>query len=468
MSTSSVGLTGTTASNGSTLFNGTSRFSSDFQNVITRDVAIASLPIQQLQSETSNLQSQSSELTTIGSLFAGVQASIQQLETATSSGTLAATSSDTTVAQPSISTGAQAGTYTLSVTSLGSFANTLSQAGSPPVTDPSTQNVSSSSSFTLTVDGTPTTITPSANTLDGLVSAINSNSALNVQASIVNLGSSSSPDYRLTVQSTQLSNDTIQLNDGTNDLLSPIGPAGSAVTYEVDGVGTSISGNSRTITLAPGVTVNLAGQSASGSSTTITVSPNTNSIQSALTGFVNAFNSVADELNKNVGQVGGALQGNSLVYELTNTLQSLGNYAGGSGNISSLASLGITFDKTGHLSLDPTAFSSATANQIQGLTKFLGDTSSGGFLLFAQNQLTAVLDTTTGLIPNATSSLQNQVTTDNNLITTDQARVAALQTSLQAQLSASDALVATLEQSYSLVAGLFQAQQNNVTAASLG
>jgi len=153
---------------------------------------------------------------------------------------------------------------------------------------------------------------------------------------------------------------------------------------------------------------------------------------------------------------------------LTNSLQGLGSYAGGSGSVSSLASLGISFDKTGHLSLDSTVFNTATANNIQNLTAFLGDTATGGFLQFAQNQLNGVLDTTTGLIPGASSSIQSQITTDNKLIATDQARVTTLQANLQSQLSASDALVASLEQSYSLVAGLFLAQQNNVTAESLG
>jgi flagellar hook-associated protein 2 len=467
MSTSSLGLTGTTASNGSTLFNGTSRFSADFQNVINQSVALASLPIQLLQNQTSALQGQSSEIANLSGLFSSVQSSIQQLQSATTSGTLAASSSDNTIAQPVVGAGAQPGTYTLNVSSLGAFTNTVSQAGSTPVTDPSTQNISASSSFTFTINGNSTTITPTDNTLDGLVSAINSTSGLNVQASIVNLGSSSSPDYRITLQGTQLNADDIQLNDGSNDLLTQISP-GSPATYQVDGVNNTISSSSRNIILAPGVTVTLEGQSPSGGSTTITVAQNTNSIQTALSGFVSNFNSVVDELDRNVGQNGGALQGNSLVYQLTNSLQNLGNYAGGSGNISSLASLGISFDKTGHISLDSTAFNSATSNQIQNLTAFLGNTATGGFLQFAQNQLAGVLDTTTGLLPNSISSIQAQITTDNALITTDQGRIATLQTNLQAQLAASDALVASLEQSYSLVAGLFQAQQNNVTAESLG
>lgn len=466
MSTSSTGLTGTTASNGSTLFNGTSRFSSDFQNVISRSVAIASLPIQQLQSEVATLQSQSSAITSLQSGFTGIQSAIQQLQNAITKGSLATSSSDTTIAQPTIAAGARAGTYTLNVSSLGSFTNTLSQAGTPAVTDPTTQNISSSGSFTLTINGTDTTITPTNNSLDGLVSAINSTSGSSVQASIVNLGSSSSPDYRLSIQSNELGADTIQLNDGTSDLLSNVSP-GSPATYQVDGVATPIESTSRTITLSPGLTVNLTGQSASDTSlTTIIVAPNTSNIQNSLSNLVNGFNVVVDSLNQNVGQGGGALQGNSLVYQLTHALQSLGNYSTGSNGIGSLASIGITFDKTGHLSLDASAFSSATSNQLQNLTNFLGDTSSGGFLQFAQNQLTGVLDTTTGLLPGASSSLQSQITNDNALIATDQTRVTTLQTNLTAQLSASDALVASLEQNYNLIAGLFSAEQTNQKAIS--
>jgi flagellar hook-associated protein 2 len=466
MATSSVGLTGTTNSNGSTLFNGTSRFSSDFENVISQDVAIASLPYQQLQNEVSTLQGQSGELSTLTGDFNSLQSAVQQLQTVTSGGLLGATSSDTTIAQPTIAAGAVPGTYSLLVTGLGSYTNTVSQAGATPVTDPSSQNISGSSSFTLTVNGTATTITPSSNTLNGLVSSINSNSALGVQASIVNLGSSASPDYRLSLQSTELGPDTIQLNDGTSDLLSNVSP-GAYATYQVDGVTPDITSTSRNITLAPGLTVDLTGQSASSSPTTITVAPNTSSIQSALNNLVNTYNTAYAELQNNVGKSGGALQGSSIVYELTNALQSLGGYSSGSGGINSLASLGVTYTQTGQLSFDASAFNTAASGQVQSLTDFLGDTSSGGFLQFANNTLTSVTDPTTGLIPNASSSLQSQISSDNTQITNDQQQVSDLQTSLTAQLSASDALVASLEQNYNLVSGLFQAEQNNVTAQSL-
>jgi flagellar hook-associated protein 2 len=469
MSTSSLGLTsaGATNSNGSTLFNGTSRYSADFQNVIATDLARASIPYQLLQTVVGTIQGQSTELRTISSDFTNLQNSVQQLETAIGTGLLSATSSDSSVAQPTVAAGAQAGTYTLQVSDIGSSTNTLSQPGAAPVTDPSTQNISSSTSYTLTVNGTTTAISPSTNTLHGLVAAINSNSALGVQASIVNLGSSTTPDYRLSIQSTQLGPDTIQLNDGATDLLSNIS-TGSPATYTVDGVSTPITSTSRNITLAPGVTVDLTGGNTSGSSTTITVAPNYTTVQTALANIVGSYNAVVDELDKNVGQAGGALQGNSTAYELTNALQGIANYSNGSGNISSLASLGVTFDKTGHLSFSQSSFNSATANQFEALTGFLGDTSTGGFLKYASDQLSGILDASTGLIPNATSSLQSQITKDNATIASDQANVSRLQTNLTAQLSASDALVASLEQNYTLVSGLFLAAQSNVRAASLG
>ena len=469
MSTSSVGLTSQSAANAassSTLFNGTSRFSADFQNVIATDVAVASIPYQFLQNAVSRLQGQSTELGSIQTDFSTLQSSIQQLQSVASGGLLAASSSNTSVAQPIIAAGAQSGTYTLSVSDLGSHSNALSGAGTTAVTDPSIQNISSSSSFSLTVNGTATTISPATHTLSGLVSALNSNPSLGVQASIVNLGSSSSPDYRLSLQSASLGADTIQLNDGTSDLLTNI--PGSSATYTVDGQSNLISSNSTTITLAPGLTVSLVGENASGASTTITVAPNTYSIQNALANFVTSYNAAFAELNNNVGTAGGALQGNSIVYQLTNALRSLGNYSSGSGGINSLASLGITFSKTGQLSLDTTAFTSATANQIDNLTSFLGGTTTGGFLQNASDSLSSILDPSTGLIPNDISALQTQVTTDNTKIAADQAKVSALQTNLTAQLSASDALVASLEQNYNLVQGLFAAEQNNTTAQSLG
>lgn len=63
-------------------------------------------------------------------------------------------------------------------------------------------------------------LSPASNTLQGLVDAINAQSGANVQASKVNVGTTAVPDYRLSVVSSVAGAVSIQLNDGSMDLLA--------------------------------------------------------------------------------------------------------------------------------------------------------------------------------------------------------------------------------------------------------
>jgi len=442
------------------IFTGTSRFTNDFQQVIDRSVAIASLPIQQLTNRKNALTDQQTELGTLNGKFASLQSAIQNLSTASGLGSLASSVSDGSIARVNISTGAQPASYSLEVTSLGSFTNTLSSNALAKVSDPSSQNVSTSGQFTITVNGAVSLITPQSKTLSSLAAALNTTPGLNVQASLVNIGSSSSPDYRLSIQSSKLGPSTIQINDGTSDLLNTLS-TGSLAAYKVNGLSTAITSDSRSVTLAPGVSVDLLGQSASGVAATLSVSKQTGSIANAFSSFVAAYNSTVDELGRNRGQVGGALTGQSLISELGNRLSQLGSYSSGSASTNSLASLGIAFDGKGHLSFDSTAFSAAASGNLAALTSFLGSSTSGGFLATATNLLSSVEDPATGSIFNATTSLHAELTAQQLLIDNNQARVDRLKTNLQAQLAKADAQVAALEQSYAVLTGLFQAQQYN-------
>jgi len=211
----------------STLFTGASRYASDFQSLIDRAVRIASLPLTQLQSARSTLQAQSSALSALEDAFQSLQTALSSLESATGVSGYSTAVSNGAVLSAAVSTGAMTGVWTVEVTSLGAWTSTLSKDGLTTVTDPSTQNLSAASSFTLTVDGTPTVITPAAGTLAALVEAINE-ADLEVEASVVNLGSGSSPDYRLAIRSTKLAAVSIQLNDGTQDLMETLATGGPA------------------------------------------------------------------------------------------------------------------------------------------------------------------------------------------------------------------------------------------------
>jgi len=433
-------------------FNGSSTFSSSFQQVLTRAVDTASLPMQQTQNDVTTATSQQTALTQLGSDFDSLSTAVQAVDSA-SGGSLSATVSDSSSVSASASSSALPGTYSIQVDTTGSYTTTMSAAGSPAITDPTTQSISSASSFTLTINGTQTTITPTDGSLEGLANAINAASA-DAQATIVNLGSNSSPDYRLVVTGTSLNDDDIQLTAGTSTtpLLSTISE-GSAATYQVNGSSTVLQTTSPQVTLAPGLTVTILGTSTAPD--TVTVAADYSSLQTALTNFATAYNTAFSAVEQQVGQNGGALTGESIVYELQDMLEGLAAYSSGSGSVSSLADLGLTVDDTGQMSFDASTFSGLNQSDI---SQFLGSATSGGFLQSATNALTSADDPTTGDIETDYSGLQSQINADNQTISNDQASITLMETNLQSELTQADAAIATLQSQKTYYADLFQAE----------
>jgi flagellar hook-associated protein 2 len=413
-----------------------------------------------LETNVSTLQGQATEIGTLQSDFTAIQSAIQTLSTGGAS-SLAATVADSSIASATVDTTQQvtAGSYTLNVISTGSQTTTLSNNGLLTVSDPSTSSISTSSSFTLTVGGSNYTITPTSNTLDALAQSINSSGA-GVSATLVNIGSPSSPDYRLSLQSTTLGDTSIQLNDGTQNLLETL-TTGAPAQYQVDGQpSTPISSNTDTVTLAPGVTADLLGTG----QTTVTVAPDSSAAATALSTFVSAYNSAATELGNNRGTAGGALTGQSLVYELEQSLESMANYSGGSGSVQNLAALGLTFNSTGQLTFDQTTFQSIEASDPSDVATFLGSATGGGFLTNATNILNGLEAPTTGIFAAATNTVQGQITSDNNQITADQQSITTMQNTMTEQMSKADAAIASLESQLSYYTSLFTDEQQNSTS----
>jgi flagellar hook-associated protein 2 len=443
-----------------TYFNGMSNYSASLNNEISQEVEIASLPIDLLDNDVTTLTNQSTELGTLNSDVGSVQSAIAGLASAAGN-TLSAGVSDSS-ATATLGSGATAGTYTLAVTNLGSYSDALSDDGLTTVTDPTSQNISASGSYTLTVNGATTPITLAATNLNGLAQAINTADA-DVQATVVNVGSNSAPDYRLSLQSNQLGPVTMQLSDGIQPLLEASGAAGTPAQYTIDGK--AISSNSDTVTLAPGLTAQLTATNSSPA--TITVAANPTGIGNAFQSFVSSYNSAITELGKNIGQSGGALAGDSIVYQLIDTLQGLANYTSGSSNISSMAALGLTFnDTTGQLSFDQSTFDSATSGQTDALTAFLGSATGGGFLETATNALAGIEAPTTGTLSTEISSIQADITSTNSQITSETAQVSQLQANLTQQMSAADSLIYEMQQQSTQIDGIFTAEQDSEMAGS--
>ncbi|HTW66611.1 MAG TPA: flagellar filament capping protein FliD [Bryobacteraceae bacterium] len=442
---------------------GTSTFSTTLQDSVTRALEIAALPMQQLQNDQSTISNQTSELGTLSNLFGSLQTALQAISSGTGSSALTASASDSTVLSTNITGNALPGTYTVDVLNAGSTSSAESNS-STPVTDPTSQSISSSSTFTLTVGTSTYTITPAGNDLNDLAAAINSSGAA-AQATVINIGTPESPNYQLSLQSTALGAVNLQLYDGTNNLLTSTG-TGTTGSYTVNGQPSGgITTDSSTVTIAPGLTANLL---AAGTST-ITVSSSLSSVSSELASFVNAYNAAYAEVEKNTGTSGGALVGDSTILAMQQGLNQMMSYIGSSGAVTSIAQLGVEYTQQGTLTFDSSAISDLTSTQINDALTFLGNTNGGGFLANANNVLNSITDPTSGVIATETQTLQTQNQNDQTQINNDETQLTLLQTNLQNQMAQANALIASLQSQNNFLQGLFQADtSNNPNAATAG
>src|SRR4030088_1885225 len=155
------------------VFTGASAYSNDFQAVIARAIAIRSLGLNSLSTGKAQILAQSAAVGSLDAAFSNLQNAVTAIGASTGVSALSAAVSTTGFVQPALAAGALPGSYSLEVTNLGAATNTLSKDAQILVTDPAVQNISPGTSFTLTVNGVGTPITPAATNLNSLVTAIN-------------------------------------------------------------------------------------------------------------------------------------------------------------------------------------------------------------------------------------------------------------------------------------------------------
>ncbi|HTY26683.1 MAG TPA: flagellar filament capping protein FliD [Mycobacterium sp.] len=448
MSTSSTSATSSNATSSSTIFNGNSRYSSDFQAVIDRAVAIASLPITQMQGQQSALSDQTTALQGLSTKFSSLQSALDQVTAAIGGASFDASVSDSTKLTATLGDGAQEGSYSVQVVDPGTYATSMTT--SSWVAD--TGNVHP---YSIVVGGVQHQIFPSDNTAGGVASAINSQYGDQVRAVVVNVGSSSSPDYRISLQAAQLGDVAPDLLDGSTSLQTQQ-TKGALAQYIVNGSGNTVSSDSRSVTIANGVTVNLV--AASASPVNITVTRSTSALSSALDAFATAFNATVDAVDAQHGTSSGALAGQSLVNGLSQVLSQIATYNDPNSGVGGLEGLGLSLDKTGHLTFNSFTLAASDLTNSTGVTSFLGNTTTGGFLKAVTDAMNSVTDSVTGLLPGAEADVTKANDELTASISAAQDRVDAMKTQMTDQMAAADALIANMEQQYNYLSGMFAAQ----------
>jgi flagellar hook-associated protein 2 len=442
-------------SSSSAIFSGNSRYASDFQSIIDRSVAIASLPLTQLQQQRSNTASEQSAISSLSSKFSALRTALDNIDSGTSAAPTA-TLSDSLVARVTASSGAQPTQMNLEVINLGSYSTSLSNDGLTKITDPSTQSITADTVVTLTVNGVPMEILPPVGSLNALAQAINEKNA-GVQASIVNIGGPSSPDYRLALRSTDLGAVTIDLADSTGSIATQYS-TGTMAQYRVNGFpSTPIDSTSRKVTIAPGVTAELVTLG----TTDITLSPDGTKLQDYISAFVTAFNAAATEIDTHRGQGTGALSGQSLPSELGNALRQLMKYDSTGAVISNPADLGLSLDRSGMLQFNTSTFAAAFADHGDAVRSFLGGETTGGFLQSMKSTLDTVDGLTGGVLTDATSQVAKTLAKEDDQISEMQNRIDVMSTNLKERMAAADAAIALLEQQVTLITGIFSANNDS-------
>lgn len=310
------------------------------------------------------------------------------------------TSSNDDILTGSASSSASPGSYYITVTSRAQCHQVASQAGAYA----SVNDVVGTGDVSITLaDGTAFTVTLNSNnnTLSGLRDAINK-ADKGVKASIVNSGTSSTPDYRLvlTSQSSGTAHRmttivTSGLSGGTApgfDLIDPVQAAADAIIEVGEGAGKiTVTKDSNIITdFIPGLTINIASADA-GEAVRVDVVRDTEAIKTAIRNFVTQYNDLADAIDAQFdydtqtgksGSLMGDYQLQNVQMQIESALSSV--VAGLSGNYTSLPSVGITQDTGGHLVIDDSQLSRALESDPDGVTRLFsaGMDSDSSYITF--------------------------------------------------------------------------------------
>lgn len=440
---------------GTSIFAGSSRFSSDLQAVIDRAVAIASLPLRQMQNSRTDLLGKQTAIGSLTSKFSSLRSALTSLDVGGTSAPTA-TLSDSKVATVHTASGALTANLSLQVITPGSSSTMISGDSAPKVTNPSTQSITTNETVSILINGVPLEVTPPVGSLNALAQAINQASG-GVEASVINIGPTGSPDYRLALRSTTLGNVTLGMVDDIQNLTGAT-TTGTTAQYRVNGVPSSpIESTSRTVTLSPGVTADLL----TAGTTDIAIENDGTAFKDALTSFATAYNALVDELDTHRGEGIGALVGDSLPISLASSMRQVLQYTAGGTGINNINGLGLNTDKSGHLIFDTTSFDAAYAENAQAVRSFLGSETGSGFLKAADGVLDQVDGLTSGMLVQAKSQVATSITTTDRSITDQQARITLMESNLRQRLVAADATIALLEQQVSLIKGMFNYDSNN-------
>jgi flagellar hook-associated protein 2 len=429
----------------------------DVSSLVSQLVAATRAPQDaQISAQTQAVSTQISAIGTLKSALSTFQSSLGVLDTPSAFDAQTANSTDQTAFTATASAGAAGGTYNVTVGALAQAQQLLSKpfvaGGAAPVGTGILSLTLGGTSFNVTIDATD-------NTLAGIAAAIDG-AAGNPGIGATVLQGTDGAHLALSSSLTGAAN-TIQVaeTDGGNGLAALTYGTGNAANYTQEAAaqdaafsisGVAYTSPSNTVTNAlSGVTLSLLATTATGSTATLSVANDTATIETNISSFVTAYNTLVSA----IGPLGsydattntaGPLLGNALLSGTNNQIQQAlySIVDTGSSTYNSLASIGITTNADGTLSLNNATLSNALSSNFSAVSQLFS--GSGGVAATLNSQLTAALNST-GAIAATSSTLvkqENALTQQENQLN-DQ--MTALTASLTQQYSALNTLLSSLQ-----------------------
>ena len=437
-------------------------------------------PINILQGQKTTLQAQQAVYTTLVSSLGTLKTDAQSLSLATDFNKKSAAVSDSTVLTASADSTALAGYNTIQV-------DTLAKAQSIESTS-FTSATDSIGTGTLTIQlagvNTPITIDSTNDTVTGLKDAINSSGAA-VTAVIVNVGTDSSADYRLIVQSKDTGvanavNITGTLAGGTD----PFAGGGQVVQSAADAVvsvsGLTVTRSSNTISdVIPGVTFVLLKEgnhdgivTSADASANVTVSTDGTAIQSSIKQFVDSYNAVNKIVNDQFTlnpdtQQQGVLAGDAALRGVTSRLRSELSAPGGTGaGFLYLSDIGINFQNDGSLTIDDAKLSNALATDPNGVSNLFALVQNGiGKRI--PDAVDSFISTVNGSLESRQQGIQDSINRIDQNVADEQARITAYQNQLTQQFATLEQTVSQLQSQSNFLLQNFASTLLNSNSQSL-
>lgn len=439
-------------------------------SLVSELVAASEAPQQALiANQTQQVTTQISALGTLKSALSTFQSSLSALDSASAFQLETANSSSAGVFTATAGNGAPTGTYNVSVSALASAQQLLSQALTGSTIGTGTLALSlGGTSFNVTIDG-------SNDTVDGLAAAINS-AAGNPGIAATVLEGTDGAHLLLSSSQTGAAN-TIQVTetDGGNALAAVTYGSGNTANYtqeapaqdaafSISGVNFTSPSNTASNAMA-GVTLTLLGTSPTSGTPptatpgTLSIANDTTTISNNIQSFVSAYNGLQSTLAQLGGYdsssgTAGPMMGDAGLEGIQNQIrQALYSVVNtGSSTYNTLASIGITTNSDGSLSLNTGTLSAALNGNFSAVSQLFSGTN--GVAASLNTEISDALGNN-GSITTEGQSLASQENSLTQKSSQLQTQMAALSASLTQQYSALNSLLSSLQSTSSYLSQAF-------------